>query len=225
MYSTVIAARVGDPRLVEAVASIARQTLVPERIEVITDAGQDVPKAWCREVLGASPSVHFHVQTDRGMAAAVAAGIRRVRSEYVAFLDCDDRWRPEKQERQIQELMRNPGLDAVTCRAANVHEGESVETGQGWPGVSSGMFTATTFRTRTFERFGLPDPEAGHYVWLYRWWARARSRGITTSDIDYVGLERGIHGENSWVTGNAEAHGALLAEIRSIVSARRAGTL
>jgi len=144
VYSTVIAARVGDPFLGEAVDSIFTQTLPPSRVEVVTDAGQSIPDEWRSRILDAHPKVSFHVQQGSGLASALSEGTRRVRTPYVAYLDSDDVWFPDKQQRQVQLLEQEEALDAATCRAVNVTLGQEI---QEVSGSSSCTFTATTFRT------------------------------------------------------------------------------
>lgn len=218
MYSAVIAALPGDPMLVEAIDSIRSQTLPPVRIEVVIDDVTAEGRRWISAVQRRRGDISFLVQEGRGMASALAVGIRRVSTPYVAFLDCDDLWLPEKQDRQVSLLEASPDIDAVMCRSQNTRaNGDAVGAA-----VESAMFTATTFRTATFSRLGMPDAEASHYVWLYRWWAAARQAGIRTSSVDYVGLHRRIHGGNSWIRGREAAHRDLMAELRRQVAQRRA---
>ena len=58
-------------------------------------------------------------------AVARNVGIKAATGEYIAFLDDDDEWLPEKIERQIALLQSNPALDGVTVlwkRYLNGHE-------------------------------------------------------------------------------------------------------
>ena len=217
MYSTVIAAVAGEPLIHEALSSVMGQNLPPRSVHVVIDPGADAGRDWTIRMKEICPGVQVHVQPETGMAAAVAFGISQVDTPYVSFLDCDDLWLPRKQELQINMLRESSDTDAVTCLAQNVDPGRGVS---GRPRRST-MFTATTFRTDAFSRFGMPDPEASHYVWLYRWWSVAMSAGISTDTIEYLGLHRRIHGGNSWITGRERAHRDLMAELRRLSATKR----
>ena len=113
-------------------------------------------------------------------------------------------------------------IDAVTCLAVN-----EWPTTSGWrqsAPAPSAMFTCTTFRRETFARYGLPDGTASHFTWLYRWWADARGNGIAVQSIPYLGLRRRIHGGNTWVVDNAEAHRDLMFELRRIIGRKETST-
>lgn len=219
MYSTVIASLADEPLLSEALDSVFAQSVPPSSVEVVIDRESSATRDWIRDIHTRHPSVSFEVQQGTGMAAALAEGISRVREEFVAFLDSDDLWLPRKQEHQIALLRQAPHVDAATCLSRNIGR----VSGDDRPAVDAAMFTATTFRTVAFDRFGMPDAEASHYVWLYRWWARARGMGIRTSSVDYVGLERRIHGGNSWIQGQDQAHRDLMAELRRLSAEKRQG--
>ena len=220
MYTTVIGALPGDPRLETALASIFGQTLAPSHVEVITDAVHNIPQEWSAGLQAQFKNLKFHTQSDAGLAAAIRTGIVRAKTNYVAFLDCDDVWLPEKQALQINALESYPEADVATGLAANIIQDSSGHDRTLRVGVTS-LFTASTFRCDTFDRYGLPDSDAGHYGWLYRWWANARAMGIRTHEVQYLGLERHIHGENSWITGNQQAHENLFSELRQIVHSKR----
>ena len=225
MYTTLIAAVPGDVHVTTALESIYGQTVEPTRVEVITDVAAHVPADWRAAILDRFPDVHFRVQSGTGMTRALNVGIENVETPFVSFLDCDDLWRPEKQGRQMARLIQDESLDAVGCRVITVTMGESADyhassAGGSAAGSNCYLFTGTTFRTEVFRNFGHLDASAGHFTWLYRWWSQARSSGIRTTCIDYIGLERRIHAGNSWVVNNERAHRDLLTELRTLAAKR-----
>ncbi len=56
-------------------------------------------------------------QDNQGVGAARNAGMAAARGEYIAFLDSDDIWKPEKLEREIALFEADPGLGLVHCGA------------------------------------------------------------------------------------------------------------
>lgn len=223
MYDVIVAARAGDSMIAEALASIYGQTLAPNRVVVVVDSDDAIPAPWWRATESRFRGIELLRNPGSGMAAATSAGILHATSPYLAFLDTDDLWRPEKQALQVAALGAGRHLDAVTCAALNVWT-TAAEPARHQPAFPCATFTATTFRATAFQEFGLPDPTASHFGWLYRWWSNARRQGMHSMNVAYVGLERRIHGGNSWCVDNEIAHRVLLAELRgSALRHRRSG--
>jgi teichuronic acid biosynthesis glycosyltransferase TuaG len=91
----------GAATLADAVASVQAQSLADWEMLIVDDGSIDASRA-VAERLAADPRVRLMGWPDnRGPAAARNAGIRAARGRYIAFLDADDRWRPEKLARQL----------------------------------------------------------------------------------------------------------------------------
>jgi glycosyltransferase involved in cell wall biosynthesis len=52
-------------------------------------------------------------ERNQGVGAACNTGVAHAQGEWIAFLDSDDLWKPEKLERQVACAVRHPEVDAV----------------------------------------------------------------------------------------------------------------
>lgn len=112
MRTTVIIPTYNHARFVrEAIDSVLTQTVQDFEIIVIDDGSTDDTPDVLSTVR--DPRVTCVRTVNQGLSAARTEGLRRARGEYVAFLDADDRWRPEKLERQLAMMESEPGIGAV----------------------------------------------------------------------------------------------------------------
>src|SRR5260221_2437233 len=94
--------------LPRALTSVLRQTRQPSEIIVVDDGSGDDT----RDVAAAyAPKVTYFWQKNAGASAARNYAVKRANGKWIAFLDADDAWRPDKLERQMEGLQRQP--DAV----------------------------------------------------------------------------------------------------------------
>jgi glycosyltransferase involved in cell wall biosynthesis len=86
-----------------AVRSVLAQTFREFEVIVVDDASGDGTPEQVRATFG--DQVRLLVQAEnRGVSAARNRGISAARGEWLAFLDSDDEWLPEKLERQLDAL-------------------------------------------------------------------------------------------------------------------------
>jgi glycosyltransferase involved in cell wall biosynthesis len=98
--------------LPRALRSALNQSYRDLEIIVVDDGSTDPIAA----VVGDFPDPRVRLvrhETRRGAAAARNSGVRHARGDFVAFLDSDDEWYPEKLQRQLQVLA--PAGDATMC--------------------------------------------------------------------------------------------------------------
>ena len=98
----------GERYLREALDSILAQTHRPFDIIVVDDGSTDGTPA---VVAGYGVQVRYVRQPNTGPAAARNLGVRSGGGEFIAFLDADDLWHPEKLARQMTRFREQPDLD------------------------------------------------------------------------------------------------------------------
>lgn len=97
-----------------AVSSVLAQSYAPLEIIIVDDASNRDTRIWLRQYvsnLSASiPIILLQLEGNSGPGFARNVGWERARGKWLAFLDADDTWSPQKLERQIECLMRDPSL-------------------------------------------------------------------------------------------------------------------
>jgi glycosyltransferase involved in cell wall biosynthesis len=93
-----------EATILRAIHSIARQTIRPQTLIVIDDGSidqtEELVTAWIR-VERPPFKVIFEKTSNRGVSAARNLGVQLADSDWLAFLDSDDEWLPNKIENQL----------------------------------------------------------------------------------------------------------------------------
>lgn len=108
--SVVIPCYNGAKFLRETLGSALAQTLPPLEILVIDDGSTDDSADLARSY---GPPVRVISQENQGESFARNRGIEEAKGEWVAFLDADDLWMPEKLASQVRAI--GPGIIAACC--------------------------------------------------------------------------------------------------------------
>ncbi|PIZ44424.1 hypothetical protein COY31_02670, partial [Candidatus Wolfebacteria bacterium CG_4_10_14_0_2_um_filter_39_18] len=95
----------------DSVRSALTQTYPNKEIVVVDDGSTDDTRAILEEYIKSGQIKYFY-QENKGPAAARNLGIKNSSGEFIAFLDADDVWLPEKLKKQI-DLFKNPKVGLV----------------------------------------------------------------------------------------------------------------
>ncbi len=109
--------------LPEAIESVRRQTRPVHQIIVVDDGSTDDTK---QVVAGLGQDVTYVHQANAGVSSARNRGIQEATGDIVAFLDADDRWLPEKSEKQLAVFERNPQVGLVGTDRCDVDTKDQV---------------------------------------------------------------------------------------------------
>ena len=114
-YSVVIAAYKAEKTIAAAIESALNQTLQPEEIIVVDDGSPDrqqdvIARFGSRVEMVVLPS-------NQGVAAAKNTGVSRARGDFVALLDADDEWHPERLEAIERLAQQKPRLGIIATDA------------------------------------------------------------------------------------------------------------
>jgi glycosyltransferase involved in cell wall biosynthesis len=104
----------------ETINSVLTQTFQDFEILVVDDGSPDQSVEICRQFT--DPRIKIIRQANRGLPGARNTGIRQAQAEYIAFLDADDIWHPEKLEKHVEHLDGKPDVGISFSYSAFINE-------------------------------------------------------------------------------------------------------
>jgi glycosyltransferase involved in cell wall biosynthesis len=160
--------------LATAIESVISQTCPIHEIIVVddgsTDHTEEIVKTFGNKVI-------YIKQPNAGLSAARNTGIRKATGDTLAFLDSDDVWYPEKIEKQLRVLDRDPEIGIVYCgsREFDSESGQTIKVNlegeEGWIADDLLLFESPTIvsigstglaRRETIDRIGFFDTDLKH---------------------------------------------------------------
>ena len=90
--------------LKRAIQSVYTQSLPPFEIIVVDDGSNDGTKKWVKQKY---PDIKYIYQKNSGVSSARNKGIKIARGDWIALLDSDDEWLPNKLNEQINKIKLN----------------------------------------------------------------------------------------------------------------------
>lgn len=111
----------------ETIQSVLHQTYSDFELLVIDDESPDRSVELCRAFQDSR--IKIISQNNRGLAGARNTGIRHAKGQYIAFLDGDDCWRPDKLKRHVEHLDSSPHVGVSFSRSEFMdHRGQPLGT-------------------------------------------------------------------------------------------------
>ena len=224
LVSVVIPVYNGEQYLSTALDSVFSQNYHPFEVIVIDDGSVDNSAV----VSQSYERVRYIHQTNQGVPVARNAGIGEARGEYIAFMDQDDVWLPNKLKLQMEYLVAHPKVGYVLAKQRMF-----LEHGVDHPSwlrtellnEDHVAFTPSAFLTRkdVFEQIGRYD--VGHQTASdVEWFFRAKDRGIVSAIISEVLLLKRVHANNQ--SNNVDAlHREYFKIIRASIRQQSKGNL
>lgn len=127
-----------------ALESIAAQSLQPQEVIVVddgsTDASSMIVELWRQSNIPIQLIKH---PKNLGPSASRNTGWDTATQKYIAFLDADDAWHPEKLRIQTQLMQSNPTI-ALIGHQYDIHKNTQ------WTELSTNDLTVSTFSFRDF---------------------------------------------------------------------------
>ncbi|GAX60275.1 glycosyl transferase family 2 [Candidatus Scalindua japonica] len=111
--------------IAETIESVLGQTYKHFEIIVVDDGSVDSTR---NELEPYMEKIKYHYKENGGIANAKNAGIRLSEAEFIAFLDHDDLWDPDKLKLQMECFNENPQVGLVYAKYTSFRDGKELRT-------------------------------------------------------------------------------------------------
>ncbi len=194
--SVVIPVHNGERYLAASIQSVLDQRHAGLELLVIdngsTDATADVARSF-------SSIRYFHL-ADKGLSKALNHGLEQCRGTFLAFLDADDLWSPNRLAVQLEAFARTPALEMVFGHVEQFISPELDESAKAKLSIRTrhlpGRYRSSMLiRKESFWRVGPFEPAVDYGEFL-DWYMRAAEQKIREVMLPDVVTLRRIHGAN-----------------------------
>ena len=106
-----------------AIQSVEQQSLPPLEIIVVDDGSSDGTKEWIKKKY---PHIKYIYQKNSGVSSARNKGIKISNGNWIALLDSDDEWLPNKIYKQTSEILSNSNVKVLHSNEIWIRNGVRV---------------------------------------------------------------------------------------------------
>jgi len=127
LVSVIVPAYNADTFIERTLNSILTQTYINIEVLVVDDGSQDRTAEIVKSFVEKDSRVILLKQKNAGVAAARNLAIQKSRGEYIAPIDADDIWHPQKLEKQVQCMLEaDQSLGLVYAWSVNINEDDVI---------------------------------------------------------------------------------------------------
>jgi len=208
--------------LAQAIDSVLSQTFQAYELIVIDDGSSDQS----REIALSYPVIRYIYQHNLGVAAARNRGIQIARGKFLAFLDSDDLWLPEKLSLQMEAFEIDSSLGIVTGYMEQFISPETdKQTAKRYSFPDRPLIgyspSAIMIKRSALKKTGLfhEDYQGGEAI---SWFANIFEKEVNIFILPDVVARRRIHGNNLSIKSNPGKEKAITRILKSSLDRRRA---
>lgn len=212
LVSVIIPVHNAEGFVAQTLESVAAQTYADHEVIVVDDGSVDASTSAIQPFLS-DPRFKLISQPNAGISAARNTAIHASKGEWIALLDHDDLWLPEKLQSQAQIAAEHPEAGMIFANAELFSEDGII--GRYYPDraaypkpdllehlLEENPFCAGTMmiRRKCLDKYG-PFDETLPGVDDYEMWLRLAMNGVTAAGTDEVLHRQRIH-QKSFSAGN-----------------------
>ena len=190
----------------QAIESIYAQNYDNIEIIVVDDGSTDTTK----EILQQYKDIKYFYIGHKGISVARNTALENTKGEYIAFLDSDDYWLPNKLNTQMQYFKEHPDCEIVFTKYENFFENEKLKTNKRamhekmMEKFLKQYLPSSIIKKELFEKYGFFDENFSGVEdteFLYRLLEKGVNINHIIPEIFYV---RRIHGQNVTLNYNQD---------------------
>ena len=221
LVSVVIPVYNGEAFILECLRSVAAQTYPKLQIIVVDDGSTDRTAELVRQ---SGMNTELVSQDHKNLPSARNTGIRHATGDFIALLDSDDLWHPDKIEAQVSMMMENPEAGLIFTDTEKIFPSGKTRRQKDKKQLSKKINQQDPFpvlikknvivpssvliRTSVFEKIGYFD-EALNSCEDWEFWLRFPVHHLPIFFLDRVLTKYRFHGGNMSTKADAMQQGRL----------------